>query len=84
MISHRNLMNLHKKQLILVDHNEESQAVEGLEEAEVLEIIDHHRINALETDSPVYFPTSLWAVPARLSIKCTRKTVWRSIPLQRD
>ncbi len=55
VISRRNLMNLHKKQVILVDHNEKSQAVEGLEDAEVLEIIDHHRINALETDSPVYF-----------------------------
>ena len=55
VISRRNLMNLHKKQLILVDHNEKSQAAEGLEDAEVLEIIDHHRINALETDSPVFF-----------------------------
>lgn len=55
VISRRNLMNLHKKQLILVDHNEKSQAVEGLEDAQVLEIIDHHRINAPETDSPVYF-----------------------------
>ena len=55
VISRRNLMNLHKKQLILVDHNENSQAAEGMEDAEVLEIIDHHRINALVTDSPVYF-----------------------------
>ena len=55
VISRRNLMNLHKKQLILVDHNEGSQAAEGMEDAEVLEIIDHHRINALVTDSPVYF-----------------------------
>ena len=55
MVSRRNLMNLHKKQLILVDHNEKSQAVEGIKDAEVLEIIDHHRISALETDSPVYF-----------------------------
>ena len=55
VISRRNLLNLHKKQLILVDHNEKSQAAEGMEEAEVLEIIDHHRINALETDGPVYF-----------------------------
>ena len=55
VVSRRNLMNLHKKQLILVDHNEKSQAAEGMEQAEVLEIIDHHRINALETDGPVYF-----------------------------
>ena len=55
MLSRRNVMNLHKKQLILVDHNEKSQAAEGLADAEVLEIIDHHRISALETDGPVYF-----------------------------
>ena len=55
VLSRRNMMNLHRKQLILVDHNEKSQAVEGLAEAEVLEIIDHHRIGSLETDSPVYF-----------------------------
>ena len=55
VISRRNLMNLHKKQLILVDHNEPSQAAEGLADAEVLEIIDHHRINALVTDGPVFF-----------------------------
>lgn len=55
MVSRRNLLNLKRKQLILVDHNEKSQAVEGLEEAEILEIIDHHRISSLETDIPVYF-----------------------------
>jgi manganese-dependent inorganic pyrophosphatase len=55
VVSRRNLLNLHKKQLILVDHNEKAQAVEGLENAEVLEIIDHHRIGSLETDNPVYF-----------------------------
>lgn len=55
LISRRNLLNLRKKQLILVDHNEKSQAVDGLEEAELLEIVDHHRIGALETEGPVYF-----------------------------
>jgi len=55
VVSRRNLLNLHKKQLILVDHNEKSQAAEGIDEAEVLEIIDHHRIGTLETDGPVYF-----------------------------
>ncbi len=55
VVSRRNMLNLHKKQLILVDHNEKSQAAEGLEDAEVLEIIDHHRIGSLETDNPVYF-----------------------------
>ena len=55
MISRRNFLNLRRKQVILVDHNERTQAVEGIEEAEILEIIDHHRIGALETNGPVYF-----------------------------
>ena len=55
MFSRRNLMNVRKKQVILVDHNEKSQAVNNIEEAEILEIIDHHRIGSLETMSPVYF-----------------------------
>lgn len=55
MVSRRNLLNLEKKQLILVDHNEKGQAVDGLEESEILEIIDHHRIGAPETEGPVYF-----------------------------
>lgn len=55
MISRRNLMNMQRKKIIMVDHNEKSQAVDGIEEAEILEIIDHHRIGAIETMSPVYF-----------------------------
>lgn len=54
-ISRRRLMNAHKKQVILVDHNEKNQAVDGIEEAEVLELIDHHRISSIETMGPVYF-----------------------------
>ncbi len=55
VISRRNLLNLRRKQLILVDHNEKTQCVDGWEEAEILEIIDHHRIGNLETSGPVYF-----------------------------
>lgn len=55
MISRRNLLNMGRKNVILVDHNERSQAVDGVESAEILEIIDHHRIGTLETVSPVYF-----------------------------
>ena len=46
-------MNVSKKQVILVDHNERSQAVDGLEEAEIMEIIDHHRLGNIETAGPV-------------------------------
>ena len=44
-----------KKQVILVDHNEEKQSVDGLEESEILEIIDHHKINTLSTNMPINF-----------------------------
>ena len=54
-ISRRRILEFNKKQVILVDHNEVSQAVEGLEECEIMEIIDHHRIGSVETVSPVYF-----------------------------
>lgn len=55
MISRRSLLGARKKCLVLVDHNEVTQAVDGLDEAEVLEVIDHHRIGSLETMNPVYF-----------------------------
>ena len=55
MISRRSLLGARKKRLVLVDHNEVTQAVDGLAEAEVLEVIDHHRIGSLETMNPVYF-----------------------------
>lgn len=55
MISRRNLLNMSPKKLILVDHNEKSQAVNGIENAEILEIIDHHRLGSLETIAPVFF-----------------------------
>ena len=55
MVSRRNIINLRKRRIILVDHNEATQAVEGFDQAEILEIIDHHRIGSLETDGPVYF-----------------------------
>ena len=55
MVSRRNIINLRKRRMILVDHNEATQAVEGFDQAEILEIIDHHRIGSLETSGPVYF-----------------------------
>ena len=55
MVSRRNIIALRKRRIILVDHNEATQAVEGFDQAEILEIIDHHRIGNLETTGPVYF-----------------------------
>lgn len=55
MVSRRNMLSVHRKKLILVDHNEASQAIDGYDKANILEIIDHHRIGTLETGGPVYF-----------------------------
>ena len=55
MVSRRNIIALRKRRIILVDHNEATQAVEGFDQAEILEIIDHPRIGSLETSGPVYF-----------------------------
>ncbi len=69
VVSRRNLLNLHRKQIILVDHNEPAQAVDGLDQAEILEIIDHHRIGSLETGGPVYFRNE--------PVGCTATIIWR-------
>lgn len=55
LISRRDLLKAQRKKVILVDHNERTQAVDGLEETEILEIIDHHRLGSIETISPVFF-----------------------------
>ncbi len=55
MISRRNLLGVRKRSIILVDHNEASQAVDNIEDSQILEIIDHHRLGSLETINPVYF-----------------------------
>lgn len=54
-ISRRRFMGASKKKVILVDHNEKSQAVDGIEEADIIEIIDHHRLGNIETTGPVFF-----------------------------
>ncbi|MBB5337355.1 putative manganese-dependent inorganic diphosphatase [Pectinatus brassicae] len=54
MLSSDKLMVPDKTQLILVDHNERTQAVEGIEEAQILEIIDHHRLGGLQTGEPIF------------------------------
>jgi len=81
MISRRNLLNLRRKRVILVDHNEESQTVDGINSAEVLEIIDHHRIGTLETMEPVYFrnqpvgctATIIYQIYQENQVKITKK-----------
>ena len=55
MISRYNLLEMKRKRIILVDHNEKSQAVDGIDEAEIMEIVDHHRVGDLQTMAPIYF-----------------------------
>ncbi|WP_346937696.1 putative manganese-dependent inorganic diphosphatase [uncultured Clostridium sp.] len=54
-ISRYHLITQQRKKVILVDHNEKTQSVDGLEDANILEIIDHHRIGDIQTGQPIYF-----------------------------
>ena len=77
IISRRNLLNAKRKQVIMVDHNEQTQAVRGITDSEILEILDHHRLGTIETMSPVYFrcqplgctATIIWQIYAEAGIK---------------
>ncbi len=55
MLSRRNLLGARGKAVVLVDHNEKSQAVTGMETADIRAIIDHHRLGTIETLNPVFF-----------------------------
>ena len=54
IVSSDQLMVPERERVILVDHNERGQAVEGIEEAKILEIIDHHRLGGIQTSEPIY------------------------------
>ena len=54
MLSRIHLLKPRRKRVVLVDHNEVSQSVPGLEQAEILEIIDHHRLADVQTGNPIY------------------------------
>ncbi|MGI6117463.1 MAG: putative manganese-dependent inorganic diphosphatase [Bilifractor sp.] len=69
MISRRNLLGVHKRGVILVDHNEVEQAVDNVMAADILEIIDHHKLGSIETMNPVYFRNE--------PVGCTGTIVWQ-------
>ncbi|HWJ03222.1 MAG TPA: putative manganese-dependent inorganic diphosphatase [Verrucomicrobiae bacterium] len=54
-ISRYHLLGFSKKQVILVDHNELSQSVEGIDEAQIIEVVDHHRVGGIQTGEPILF-----------------------------
>ena len=51
----KDLINYNRKKVILIDHNEMGQSVEGLERAKILEIVDHHRVAEIHTPDPLFF-----------------------------
>lgn len=81
MISRRSLLGARRKKLILVDHNEMAQAVDGIEEAELLEIIDHHRIGSIETMGPVFFRNQPLGCTATIIYQMYRE---REVELPKD
>ena len=54
-ISRSNLFNINKKKVILVDHNEITQWIEGVDDSEIIQIIDHHRVANVQTSMPLFF-----------------------------
>lgn len=54
-ISRRNFLDMHRKKVVLVDHNEKDQAVDNIDKADILEIIDHHKLGTLQTMQPISF-----------------------------
>ena len=81
MISRRNLLGATGKQIILVDHNEKSQAVTGMEDADILEIIDHHRLGTVETMSPVFFRNQPLGCTATIIYQMYKE---HNIPINRE
>jgi manganese-dependent inorganic pyrophosphatase len=55
MFSRSNLMDINPKEVILVDHNEKSQSIDGIETNRVLEVVDHHRVSDFQTMGPLFF-----------------------------
>ncbi len=72
-ISRYQVLNGMKKKVIQVDHNERSQAIDGIEEAEILEIIDHHRVADIQTVGPVLFRAEPVGCTATIVAKCYKE-----------
>lgn len=70
MVARYHLISKHKKKVIQVDHNERGQSVDGLEDAEVLEIIDHHRVADIQTSNPIFFRNEPIGSTSTIVAKC--------------
>lgn len=73
-ISRYQVLNGMKKKVIQVDHNERSQAIDGIEEAEILEIVDHHRVADIQTIGPVLFRAEPVGCTATIVAKCYKES----------
>ena len=69
-VSRYHLISNHKKKVIQVDHNERGQSVDGLEDAEVVEIIDHHRFADIQTNNPIHFRNEPVGSTSTIVAKC--------------
>ena len=69
-VSRYHLISKHKKKVIQVDHNERGQSVNGIEEAEILEIIDHHRVADIQTSNPIFFRNEPIGSSSSIVAKC--------------
>lgn len=73
MLSRFHLLRPRRKRVVLMDHNERAQSVAGLEQAEILEIVDHHRLADIETKTPSMSAMSQWAALQPSWPGCTRR-----------
>ena len=73
-ISRFQVLNGKKKKIIQVDHNERGQAVDGIEEAEILEIVDHHRVADIQTIGPVLFRAEPVGCTCTIIAKCYKES----------
>ncbi len=78
-LSRTDLINARPKRVVLVDHNEQSQAVDGIEEADLLGIIDHHRIYDVHTNKPIMFRADPVGCTGTINWRISRAKILRSM-----
>ncbi|MEL1134779.1 putative manganese-dependent inorganic diphosphatase [Desulfitobacterium sp. THU1] len=78
LISRYHLLSLSRKKVILVDHNELGQAVVGTDQAQILEVVDHHRVGGIQTGEPILFRNEPVGSTCTIVAKCYRD--WGIVP----
>lgn len=73
LLSRYDLLSMSRKKVILVDHNEWGHAVTGAEQAQILEIIDHHRVGGIQTGEPIIFRNEPVGATCTLVAQCYRE-----------